>query len=310
MVLCFAGRAIPLKRPPLVVGPLTLALALAGIVGIPNTASAQAGGQGQDSTVVDASPSGRAPGFPADIQTGYIPVAANDLGITAVYLNYPNYPDAVPQVRVRTDRGAGDALYYGFNNEGIWLIEDLKVPKSGGKPFTMKIVDGKAVFRLQSALPRGLKNPTGDYLAMGLGDEKPAAAVASNEQTTGKGQRRPLRPGILNNPDVAETLSTVGRGGTTAPEVAKIDGTGARVDAAGLLTFQGSDKKMQSYRVERISQGVREPGKPLMGAFLYTAPDGKSGILFTLTGTPDGRVSGMPLNATALGMLKPKPTGQ
>ncbi|MGJ5813617.1 hypothetical protein [Paludibaculum fermentans] len=302
-----------MKNNPLAVGPLAMILALTGIAVLPSTASAQAGGQGQDTTVVDASTSGRAPGFPESLETGYVPAAPNSLGITMIFLSYRNDPTAQPQIKVYIDNRNGDAEYWGFNDDGVWLSNPNLVPKSGGKPFTVRIVDGKAVIQGREDIPRGLRNPSNAYLAYyGPAGEKPAAAVASTGKGAGgSGQpRRPLRPGILNNPDVAEVLSTVGRGDTTRGRPAAIEGTKATVDASGLLTFQGSDNKTQGYKVERVSQGVQEPGKPLMGAYLYTAPDKNSGILFTLVGTPDGKVSGMPLNGQALGMLKPKSTGQ
>ena len=102
------------------------------------------------------------PSFPPPL-TGYIVVVPNTLGITSLYADYPDVT-AQPRIIVITAKTKGDAVYYGFNAEGVWMSNDQAVPLSGGKPFTIKMVDGKAVITAHDKLPRGLRNPSSSYL--------------------------------------------------------------------------------------------------------------------------------------------------
>ena len=312
-----------LKQNPIVVGTLTAALTLTGVGAFPANARAQTRGG-----VLNVAPStpvaDREPSFPASLQDGYVWAAANELGITEIYVNYRNTLGTQPFIKVDAGQGLHDTRYMGINDDGVWLTaDDQSVPRSNGRPFTVKLADGKAVITLRNELPRGLRNPSGIYMTWGPGSQDQSTKVASNDRR-GQGssapgarqtQRRQQNPGvgILNNPDVAETLSTVGHNDSTGNPIRTIQGTEAKIIGRGqLLTFVDSQNKSQSYKVVRYSQGVKDPSAiPFnMGAYLYTAPDGNSGILFTLSGTPDGRVTGMPLNAQALAMLKPKSTVQ
>src|SRR5262245_53006503 len=61
-------RAIRLKHHPVLVGVLSVGLALTGAGAPPTSANAQATGRGQTAAAADTSDPGRAPGFPATLQ--------------------------------------------------------------------------------------------------------------------------------------------------------------------------------------------------------------------------------------------------
>jgi hypothetical protein len=127
---------------------------------------------------------------------------------------------------------------------------------------------------------------------------------SSDVNVSGAKQRRTAArsANAPNDPVANATLPGIGPG-AAAPQVQPVGGTGAKI-SGGILTFIDAKGATSTFHVDRISQGAPNPAAPAQGAYLYTASDSKSGILFTVMGTDNGAVSGMPLNEQALKMLK------